>query len=240
LPNFTRLKPWPTDVTEENRILYVGRMTPEKGLVQLIRAMRRMRHKPILTIVGKDGILGQSSFQDLVAQELASSEIKAEMHPWLVGEELSRSYARAKVVAISSIWPEPFGLVGIEAMMHGKPVVAFDVGGVRDWLNHQETGYVVPQGDLDQYAARVDQLLDNHELRLSMGYKARKYAGEQFTSQRYMDALLGIYMEALDEGSIDRSRRLTEVCHPQCGAGISVERSPGSWARGSCSGPQQL
>jgi glycosyltransferase involved in cell wall biosynthesis len=238
LPNFTRLKPWPTDVTEENRILYVGRMTPEKGLLQLIRAMRRMRHKPILTIVGKDGILGQSSFQDLIARELASSEIKAEIHPWLVGEELSRGYARAKVVAISSVWPEPFGLVGIEAMMHGKPVVAFDVGGVRDWLNHQETGYVVPQGDLDQYAARVDQLLDNQEFRLTMGRKARKYAAEQFTSQRYIDALLGIYMEALDESSIDRSRRLTEVCHPQCGAGISVERSSGSWARDSCSGPQ--
>jgi glycosyltransferase involved in cell wall biosynthesis len=229
LANFTGLKPKPAVIEEENRVLYVGRMTPEKGLLQLIKVMQRMQHRPILTIVGKDGILGQSNFQDLVARELSSSGVHAELQPWIVGDELSRNYARSKVAAVSSVWPEPFGLVGIEAMMHGKPVVAFDVGGVRDWLKHEETGFLVPQGDLDAYAARIDQLLGNDALRLSMGEKARKYAEEQFTERRYIEELLHVYREAIDEGSVDRSGRFTEIRHAQRGSGIPVECARGSW-----------
>jgi glycosyltransferase involved in cell wall biosynthesis len=229
LPNFTRMKPTVAEIAEENRVLYVGRMTPEKGLLQLIRAMQRMHQKPVLTIIGRDGILGQTSFQDAVVRELASSGIQAEIQPWMVGEELSRNYARSKVVAVSSVWPEPFGLVGIEAMLHGKPVVAFDVGGVRDWLQHEKTGYVVPQADLDQYAVRMDQLISDDKLRHEMGDTARRCARAQFTSQRYIYELLGIYMEAMNEGSVNRSGRFAKICHAQCGTGVSIECSAGSW-----------
>jgi glycosyltransferase involved in cell wall biosynthesis len=230
LRNFTRAKPNLAEISEQNRILYVGRMTPEKGLLQLIRAMQRMRHKPILTIAGKDGVLGQSSFQELVVRELKSSGIQAEFKNWILGEELSHSYALSKVVAVSSIWPEPFGLVGIEAMMHAKPVVAFDVGGIRDWLTNMETGFVVAQADLDQYAARLDQLLEDDNLRLAMGRKAQQYAIENFTSKRYISDLLEIYMEAMDESPIDRSRRFTKIRNSQCGTRVSIECPPGPWA----------
>ena len=53
------------------------------------------------------------------------------------------------------MWSEPFGLVGLEGMAHAKPVVAFDVGGVSDWLVDGENGFLVPRGDVDAMAAAI-------------------------------------------------------------------------------------
>ena len=222
LPNFTRLTQKCVDVAEENRVLYVGRLTPEKGLLELIRAIRRMQRQPTLHIVGKDGVLGQSIFQDAILREAVTLGVDLDLQGWVIGDELSRAYARARLVAFSSVWPEPFGLVGIEAMLQGKPVVAFDTGGVRDWLRHKETGFLVPHGDLDQYAARIDQLLADDSLRRRMGDTARRYALERFTARRYMTDLLDIYMEVINEGAADRSGGHPEVRDAQCWPSVPV------------------
>ncbi len=143
----------------------MGRFTPEKRLLELVDAISRTQTRPKLLVVGKDGILGQSDFQKRVQVAIEESGLEVEFKSWLVGEELRQAYARSKVVAFGSVWPEPFGLVGIEAMSQGKPVVAYDCGGVRDWLQHERTGFVVPHRDLDSYAFRIDQLMNDSGLR---------------------------------------------------------------------------
>ncbi len=201
LPNFTRMAQNSFNAPEENRVLFVGRLTPEKGLLELIRAISRLKSKPILTVVGGGGVLGQYNYQDSVLREAASLGVSLELQPWIAGDELGRAYARAKVVAFSSLWPEPFGLVGIEAMMQGKPVVAFDVGGVRDWLQDGQTGFLAPPIDLDAYADRIDRLLEKDSLRRQMGEAGRAYALKNFSAQRYLNDLLAVYDETLQENA---------------------------------------
>ncbi len=222
LPNFTRLEPKASSVQEDNSVLYVGRITPEKGLLQLIESLKRTVSKPRLVIVGKDGVLGQSAFQEQAIQAAAEAGIELEVHGWLVGDALREAYARAKVVAFSSVWPEPFGLVGIEAMMQGKPVVAFDAGGVRQWLEHGRTGFVAPHGDVVAYAARIDELLADDALRSRMGAAAQTIAKERFSSHAYITNLLGIYTEVLNESSTDRPGRRAEIRDAQCGLSVPV------------------
>jgi glycosyltransferase involved in cell wall biosynthesis len=222
VPNFTRLTYKPMGVEEENTVLYVGRLTPEKGLLQLIDSLKLTRTKPKLLVVGKDGILGQSSFQEQAIRRAAETGIDMEMNGWLVGDQLRTAYARAKVVAFSSVWPEPFGLVGIEAMAQGKPVVAYDAGGVRDWLRHDQTGFVVPHGDVAGYAARIDQLLENDSLRSRMGAAAKAVAAEQFSPDAHVNSLLRMYTEVLDESSSHRPGRCAEIRHAQCGISVPV------------------
>lgn len=224
LPNFTRLTPKNLGVQEENLVLYVGRLTPEKGLQELLQSLSLIENRPKLLIVGKDGVLGQSSFQEQVLREIRERGIDAEILGWLAGDDLRAVYARAKVVAFSSVWPEPFGLVGIEAMMQGKPVVAFDAGGVRDWLYNGETGHLVPHLDLEQYAARIDQLLSNDNQRRAMGARAQQIALSSFCPEAYMTRLLDTYKEVVHESSLDRSRRSAAVCDAQCGTGVPLER----------------
>jgi glycosyltransferase involved in cell wall biosynthesis len=225
LPNFTRLTYQPSDVIEQNIVLYVGRLTPEKGLLELIESLKLLKLSNMsvkLLIVGKDGALGQSDFQDQAIRRASDAGIEVEALGWLVGDKLRQAYVRAKVVAFSSMWPEPFGLVGIEAMAQGKPVVAFDCGGIRQWLEHERTGFVVPHGDVAAYAERIRQLLTDDILRAEMGARARTAARENFSSAAYIDRLLGIYTEVLNESSADRSRGCSEIRDAQCGIGVPV------------------
>jgi len=222
LPNFTRFDGPLPDVTEEDAILYVGRLTPEKGLIELIDAVGRSESRPKLIVVGKDGVLGQSTFQDEVTRKAEESGVDVEFNGWLVGDDLRRAYGRAKAVAFSSVWPEPFGLVGIEAMTQEKPVIAFDCGGVSQWLDHGETGYLVPHLDIDAFASRIDDLFGVDELRRRMGKTARERARQEFTARIYTEKLLGIYKETLNESAADRPRWSATLRDAQCGTRVPV------------------
>ncbi|MGH7968376.1 MAG: glycosyltransferase, partial [Limisphaerales bacterium] len=86
---------------------------------------------------------------------------------------LKRFYLEASVFVMSSLWPEPFGMAGPEAMHYGLPVVAFDAGGISEWLKDGENGFLVPWNNLGQFARRLELLLENKELARRLGKEAR-------------------------------------------------------------------
>jgi glycosyltransferase involved in cell wall biosynthesis len=222
LNNFTRLTPKAMNVAQENAVLFAGRMTPEKGLLELVEAISLTRSKPKLLVIGKEAVLGRSKFCGQVMRAAERHGVDVELHTWCNGDELRRAYQRVKVVAFSSVWPEPFGLVGIEAMMQARPVVAFDCGGVRDWLEHGRTGWLAPHLDLHQYAERLDQLLSNDVLRRQMEAWAQRAALQKFSAAAHMNGLLEVYKEVIDEDSPDRSVRRAEIPDAQCRPGVFV------------------
>jgi glycosyltransferase involved in cell wall biosynthesis len=98
-------------------------------------------------------------------------------------------FARSTLVAVPSIWPEPFGLVGLEASPFGVPAVAFDVGGISAWLTHDRNGMLVPArlgaaGLGDAIAA----VLSDPALRLRLSHGARA-AASRLTADAHIDAL---------------------------------------------------
>jgi glycosyltransferase involved in cell wall biosynthesis len=222
LNNFTRLHPKPLNVPEENTVLYAGRLTPEKGLLELVESVSMTKTRPKLLVAGKDAVLGRSKYHKMVLERAASRGVDIEFLDWCAGNDLRRAYQRAKVVAFCSVWPEPFGLVGIEAMMQGKPVVGFDCGGVRDWLQHGKTGFLVPHMDIRQYAFCLDQLLMNDGLRRVMGTDAQECALEKFTADAHINGLLNIYTEVVNEGSADRPFGRAEISDAQCRTSLSL------------------
>jgi glycosyltransferase involved in cell wall biosynthesis len=222
LNNFTRLGPKPLNVIEQNVVLYVGRLTPEKGLLELIESVGLTKTRPRLLVVGKDGILGRSNYHKTIVEKAALRGVEIEFLDWCGGDDLRRAYQRAKVVAFSSVWPEPFGLVGIEAMMQSKPVVAFDCGGVRDWLQHGKTGFLVPHLDTRQFSYCLDQLIMNDGLRRVMGVEAQECARERFTAEAHLNGLLDIYTEVVNEGSANRPFRCAAISHAQRRTSLSV------------------
>jgi len=104
-------------------------------------------------------------------------------------EEISSYYADASVAAVSSVWPEPFGAVGLEAMRHGVPVVAFDAGGIREWLFEGVNGFLVPWMDRNRFAARIEQLLQDKALARALGERGRQIALEKFGFDQYISGL---------------------------------------------------
>jgi glycosyltransferase involved in cell wall biosynthesis len=111
-------------------------------------------------------------------------------------DELERLYARAAVVACPSR-REGFGVVCAEAMAYGRPVVAGDVGGLRDLVRHEETGLLVPPGDVGALRAALQRLLADSDLRRRFGEAGRTRIAEHFTWQRFCDETLRAYEDAL-------------------------------------------
>src|SRR6185312_7262767 len=94
---------------------------------------------------------------------------------------------------------EPFGMVGIEAMRHGLPIVAFDAGGIKEWLIDGDNGYLVPWMDRVRYAARVEELLQNKTLARQMGGRGLLLVSAQYDFSRYINGLEKLFARVVEE-----------------------------------------
>ena len=96
---------------------------------------------------------------------------------------------RADFIVMPSRWQEPFGLVGVEAMALGKPVVAFDKGGISQWLQDGKTGILVKRISAKDFCDAMERLIFDKKLRLKMGKAAYKYAHKHYLPSVVMGKL---------------------------------------------------
>jgi glycosyltransferase involved in cell wall biosynthesis len=100
---------------------------------------------------------------------------------------------RASIVAMPSRWPEPSGIIGLEAMAHGRPVVAFATGGIPEWLVHGETGLLAPPLDVPALAGAIAALLGDEANAKRMGEMGRARARRLFSPGPHLAQLSAIY-----------------------------------------------
>lgn len=112
------------------------------------------------------------------------------------------SWMRASVAVVPSVWNEPMGQVAVEAMLVGRAVVASDVGGLRDVIEHGVTGLMVPPGDPGALAAALDSLLDDPDARHRMG-EAGRLRARQFEVAAVAPRILEVFEDVL----LNRSAR---------------------------------
>ena len=109
----------------------------------------------------------------------------------------STNFFQCQSVFFPSIYPEAFGIVGIEAMMRGKPVIAFDIGGVSTWLENNYTGFLVQNGNFNVMCEYAETLLQNPTLYRDMSINARKKALDYYTPKIHISKLVEMYNQAL-------------------------------------------
>jgi glycosyltransferase involved in cell wall biosynthesis len=97
---------------------------------------------------------------------------------------------------VPSVWPEPFGLVGIEALAAGRPVVASSTGGIGDWLEDGVSGLCVTPGDAPALARALNGLLADPAKQRAMGAAGRTMVDARFTAKHHVAALLEAYRAA--------------------------------------------
>lgn len=190
LPPDRAVEPLPMGEAAQE-ILYVGQVIRGKGLDYLIRSLSRMRQEVRLTVCGTGSFLPACK---ALAQELGLSD-RISFEGFVAPERLPDYYARSLCVAVPSVWPEPFGMVGLEAMRYGRSVVGFDVGGIGEWLQDGVSGYLVPWGDVDAMASALDQLAENRSLAEELGQQAARFAAEYFSCSREMDKLRALLLD---------------------------------------------
>ncbi len=123
-------------------LLFLGRLTKLKGAGHLLRAIplaEKTLGRPLAVTVAGDG--PERGRLEALAR---SRQVAAEFTGWVGSSQKTELFARADLLVVPSLWPEPFGLVGIEAGADGLPAVAYDVGGIPDWLIPGYSGELAP------------------------------------------------------------------------------------------------
>jgi glycosyltransferase involved in cell wall biosynthesis len=153
IPNGVRLPERMAEEAAQAHVLFAGRLSAEKGIADLVEAARDL---PLV-------VAGDGPLRDLVPDALG----------FVAHDRLERLYDDAAVVVLPS-YREGLPLAVIEAMAHGRPVVATRVGGIPELVEDGVTGFLVEPGDRDGLRAALERLLGDPALRRRMGAEARR------------------------------------------------------------------
>jgi D-inositol-3-phosphate glycosyltransferase len=196
------------DLPEDGKVLVaVGRVEPLKGFDILIRALAEMTERASVTlvIVGGDA-RAAAEFARLTA---IAEEVGVSSQVRFVGatdhQRVAYYYNAADVVVVPSFY-ESFGLVALEALASGVPVVASRVGGLTSTVADGRNGYLIPWRCPEPFAEKIDLLLANPPLRLALG-RAGVSAVERYSWANVATALLRLYEEMLGGDAPDAGGR---------------------------------
>ena len=173
---------------DESILLYVGRLSAEK---QIEHVRLTLEHLPNTRLV----IVGDGPARPWLEREFAG--LPATFMGYLRGERLSRAYASADIFVFPSRL-ETFGLVVVEAMAAGLPVVAARVGGVDDIVEHGVNGYIFESGDKAMLLEGVRKIASNRDRMRWMGQQARTHAESQ-SWETVMDEVIEVYASLIAE-----------------------------------------
>jgi len=210
------------------RLLFVGRISPDKGVHVLVDAFAQVLAKhptAELKIVGPFATLPKSfclsMAQEPIVQDLArfygrpyADQLRERMTPAtakqieIVGPiprpELVNQFKQAGVLVLPSIYPEGFGIPIVEAGACFTPAVCARRGGMPEVVDDGRTGLIVEANDVNGLASALNRLLDDESLRRSMGQAAQERVVDNFTWDRIADSLLAEYCRV--------AGRVTETC----------------------------
>ena len=171
--------------SDRNLIIYAGQIIRGKGVDVLLEALALVKTKFECVILG-DG--NHKAFCEELTKKLGLAD-RVTFKGFVPQEELKDYYRECSVVALSSLWPEPIATIGLEVMRYALPVVAFDAGGIKDWLHDGQNGFLVPWMDRPQFAARVEQLLTDKPLAKKLGENGLKFVSDTYDFETYIGDL---------------------------------------------------
>lgn len=193
VPNFFRgmpTRPKPDDprlaqLPSTPFLLFFGDATVDKGAALLATAYGGLEQPPPLVFLGRHMVDGLEARPGVIA-----------LGPW-PRELVMEAVRRCLCAVVPSIWPEPFGLVALEAAAAGRPVIAAKIGGLRDIVVDGETGLLVAPGSPEALRAALARLIADSDLRERMGAAGAKRA-ESFSADAVVPAFEDAYRVAIE------------------------------------------
>jgi glycosyltransferase involved in cell wall biosynthesis len=193
----------PEPVEPRDGLLFVGRLTPHKGVEVLIRAMPPGVPLTVVGSEGHDRDLPERGYPDLVRSLAGGRRVR--FAGAVDDAELAHLYRRAVAVVVPSVErtcyghtiavSELLGLVALEAMASGTPVIASGVGGLPEVVEDGDTGFLVPPGDETALRERIETLLDDRAVASRMGARARDRVLARWTWTHCAQRCLAAYRE---------------------------------------------
>jgi glycosyltransferase involved in cell wall biosynthesis len=192
----------PGTTRDDRRLLFVGKLSEQKGLARLLRAMSQMQQDCRLTVVGAGRIDDSAVVQ--LADSLGLAD-RIEWLPILSQAALAEQYRRAAIHVIPAL-DEGLGLTAVESLLSETPVVGFASGGLPDIVLQDVTGILLPPADETKLARALDELLANPDRRASMGIAGREHASRLFSPDAAAERYARLYTDVMHYGRTRTAR----------------------------------
>lgn len=204
VPNGIKLMPYSPQARSNPTILYSGRLEKYKGVDDLIRSLPAVK----ISVSDAELLIAGAGVYRPELEQLAK-DLHVESAVSFLGhqsrEGMEDLMARAKIVAMPSVWPEAFGKAALEGLSAGCPVVVSDVGGVRDWMVDGEVGFLAPPSQPAQLADALVRILTDDAVWASMSKVGRARA-EQFSIEAHAQKIVAAYQDVLAEAQLRHHR----------------------------------
>ena len=174
--------------------LYIGRLSPEKGVHYLLEALKDLPREIKLKIAGTG-----SEENKLMKYALDNNLDNVEFLGFKNREEIKDLYQNCISTILPSNCFDNFPTTNLESFANGKPVIASNIGGIPEQVEHNITGLLFEPGNVEQLKECVFKYWNNPELVVEHGKNAREKAIYHYTPKRYYLELMNVYKEVIDE-----------------------------------------
>jgi glycosyltransferase involved in cell wall biosynthesis len=185
-------------------VLFVGQLAEEKGVWPLLKAAKELP-KIKFKFVGRGG-------EEEKLKRAAAALSNVEFIGFVQNEQLWNLYRGARCLVVPSLWPEVFGLVALEAMAAGKPVIASNIGGLPEVVLDRVSGLLTRPGSVFDLVEAIDRLFTDDRLTREMGLAGRERVIKEFSEEKHYEGLMKIYQSAIAE-----HRRPADITKPVFG-----------------------
>lgn len=182
------------------RFVFLGRITPQKGVAWLLRAVKEVTVPIQIDIAGE-------GYEEPAMRQFAAQlglEDRVTFHGWVDGEKVSALLEGSRALVFPSAWHEPAGLVSLDAMVNGRPVIASRVGGIPEVVEEGVNGLLVEPNDITGLAQAIERLARDEKFAEHLGKAGHETVGIQFAMDGHMARLMQLYSSA-DPGNEDRA-----------------------------------
>ncbi len=206
LPHFYDVDPARFIAEPGHDVLFVGRLSKEKGVEQLLDAWKRTDRGEAKLLLAGDGPERASLENKITAEKIGGVEFLG----FVAKEDQSAMWKRAAFSVVPSIWQEPLGLVVFEAWECGRGVVVSDAGGLADSVEDRVDGFKVPMRDAEAWAAAMSKLLREPARSVQMARAGVAKLERDFTKEKWLRRIEAIYENVL-KARIGHSRSETKT-----------------------------
>lgn len=163
--------------------LFVGMLNENKGQLQFLRACyREIKAEGLVIHFAGAGERIEKQIREFAAKHEISNNLV--FHGYLSRGDIYKLYRKCQIVLAPTLWPEPFGRVPLEAGLTRRPCVSFAVGGLKESILHEVTGFLVERGDYRSFMQYVLKLAASAELRYQIGQAAYKHISKHFSLEK--------------------------------------------------------
>lgn len=202
--NFINVDEYTLETKNENYALYSGRLSKEKGIINLVEAFKKLlEDKEIKNIDNiKLYIAGDGPCKEEIERYINNNNLKDKMIllGYLKQDDLKEYTRKASFIVVPSIWYEncPYSILETQAI--GKAIIGANIGGIPELVQNEKNGFIYKYDDVNELKEKMKKLFNDKELANEFGENAKKYATKEYDKDKYYEKIINIYKNSVING----------------------------------------